>query len=480
MNYPRIIQGGMGVAVSSWPLARAVALKGQLGVVSGTALDVVLARRLQLGDIGGNVRRALDHFPVKDMAERIWSRYFIPGGKAPAAPFKSKPVPDLHPSEALNELMVVGNFVEVWLAKHGHNGPIGINMLEKIQLPTLPSLFGAMLAGVDFVLMGAGIPRAIPACLDSMSTLSLTELKIDVAGELPGDDFVFRFDPRKYAPAGMESLKRPEFLAIVSSAPLAQSLARKSTGKVNGFVIEHHTAGGHNAPPRGAMTLNEKGEPIYGPRDEADLAAFRELGLPFWLAGSYGDPEQLRYAVENGAVGIQVGTAFAYCDESGILPELKKRVLQASREGKVGVYTDPLASPTGFPFKVVQLPGTMSDPEVYKNRNRICDLGYLRTPYRKEDGTLGYRCASEPIEDFLKKGGALEDTAGRKCVCNGLLTTVGIGQVRKGSGLEPELVTSGDEVARVARFIPEGKDSYSAADVIDYLLAGIAEHAQVG
>ena len=175
-----------------------------------------------------------------------------------------------------------------------------------------------------------------------------------------------------------------------------------------------------------------------------------------------------------------MGTAFAYCDESGILPELKKRVLQASREGKVGVYTDPLASPTGFPFKVVQLPGTMSDPEVYKNRNRICDLGYLRTPYRKEDGTLGYRCASEPIEDFLKKGGALEDTAGRKCVCNGLLTTVGIGQVRKGSGLEPELVTSGDEVARVARFIPEGKDSYSAADVIDYLLAGIAEHAQVG
>lgn len=480
MNYPRIIQGGMGVAVSSWPLARAVALKGQLGVVSGTALDVVLARRLQLGDIGGNVRRALDHFPVKDMAERIWSRYFIPGGKAPTAPFKSKPVPDLHPSEALNELMVVGNFVEVWLAKHGHNGPIGINMLEKIQLPTLPSLFGAMLAGVDFVLMGAGIPRAIPACLDSMSTLSLTELKIDVAGELPGDDFVLRFDPRKYAPAGMESLKRPEFLAIVSSAPLAQSLARKSTGKVNGFVIEHHTAGGHNAPPRGAMTLNEKGEPIYGPRDEADLAAFRELGLPFWLAGSYGDPEQLRYAVENGAVGIQVGTAFAYCDESGILPELKKRVLQASREGKVGVYTDPLASPTGFPFKVVQLPGTMSDPEVYENRNRICDLGYLRTPYRKEDGTLGYRCASEPIEDFLKKGGALEDTAGRKCVCNGLLTTVGIGQVRKGSGLEPELVTSGDEVARVARFIPEGKDSYSAADVIDYLLAGIAEHAQVG
>ncbi|HEY6553858.1 MAG TPA: nitronate monooxygenase, partial [Vicinamibacteria bacterium] len=46
---PQIIQGGMGVAVSSFGLARAVSREGQLGVVSGTALDVVLARRLQSG-----------------------------------------------------------------------------------------------------------------------------------------------------------------------------------------------------------------------------------------------------------------------------------------------------------------------------------------------------------------------------------------------------------------------------------------------
>ena len=33
---PTIIQGGMGVAVSNWRLARAVARAGQLGVVYGT------------------------------------------------------------------------------------------------------------------------------------------------------------------------------------------------------------------------------------------------------------------------------------------------------------------------------------------------------------------------------------------------------------------------------------------------------------
>ena len=49
---PVIIQGGMGAGVSSWRLARAVSSTGQLGVVSGTALDVILARRLQEGDPG--------------------------------------------------------------------------------------------------------------------------------------------------------------------------------------------------------------------------------------------------------------------------------------------------------------------------------------------------------------------------------------------------------------------------------------------
>jgi NAD(P)H-dependent flavin oxidoreductase YrpB (nitropropane dioxygenase family) len=48
-----LIQGGMGVAVSNHRLARAVAMTGHLGVVSGTAIDLVLVRRLQDGDPDG-------------------------------------------------------------------------------------------------------------------------------------------------------------------------------------------------------------------------------------------------------------------------------------------------------------------------------------------------------------------------------------------------------------------------------------------
>ena len=47
LTIPPIIQGGMGVGISDWRLARAVSLRGQLGVVSGTALDTVMVRRLQ-------------------------------------------------------------------------------------------------------------------------------------------------------------------------------------------------------------------------------------------------------------------------------------------------------------------------------------------------------------------------------------------------------------------------------------------------
>jgi len=453
----------MGVAVSDWRLARAVSLRGQLGVVSGTALDTVLTHRLQLGDIGGHIRQALDHFPIRDMAERIWEKYFIPGGKDPNAPYKSKPILSITPPRALVELSVVANFVEVWLAKFEHDGLIGINLLEKIQIPTLHSLYGAMLANVDVVLMGAGIPRQIPGVLDTLSRGEKAELRIDLAG---GDSTNMVFDPAEF---GFGPVKRPTFFAIVTSASLGQMLAKKCSPPVDGFVIELNTAGGHNAPPRGTMQLNEAGEPIYGERDMPDLEKFRELGLPFYLAGGYGSKEKLAEAISEGAKGIQVGTAFAFCNESGLAPEIKAEVISRSRAGTLSVYTDPKASPTGFPFKVVQVEGTIADPEIVAARRRICDLGYLREPYRTDAGKISYRCPAEPEEDFARKGGCPSETEGRKCVCNGLLSTVGMGQIHKGYH-EPALITAGDDVAHVAQYLKPGQDSYTAGDVIDSLL----------
>lgn len=460
----------MGAGVSDWRLARAVSQTGQLGVVSGTALAAILVRRLQVGDLDGQMRRALEQFPIPGVAAKILANYFISGGKPASAPFKLTPMPSLNPNPDFVALTVAANFVEVFLAKEGHGGLVGINFLEKIQFPTLSSIFGAMLAGVDYVLMGAGIPRAIPGVLDRLSHGEAVEMKIDVEGALPGEEVNSKFDPAAFCGGAAPALKRPNFIGIVASATLAITLARKSSGQVNGFVVEGETAGGHNAPPRGALQLNAEGEPIYGPRDVVDLEKIRELGLPFWLAGSYGAPGKLAEALSVGASGIQVGTAFAFCEESGIRRDLKQQVFQASREGKLRVFTDPLASPTGFPFKVVQLPGTLSDAKLRPSRERDCDLGYLRHAYRKADGTTGYRCPAEPVDDYIRKGGTAGETTGRECVCNGLVATIGLPQVYSEDVSALPLLTAGNEVANVARFLQPGRDSYTAAEVVELLL----------
>ncbi len=475
---PIIIQGGMGVAVSDWGLARAVSQTGQMGVVSGTALDVVLARRLQMGDPEGHLRRAMAEFPLPGVADRILDRYFIAGGKEPDQAFRPIPMPKLEPTRDHVELMVMGNFVEVYLAREDHDGLVGINYLEKIQLPTLPSLFGAMLAGVDYILMGAGIPRSIPGILDRLSEGGAVELPVHVEGAGSDEQYVTRFDPVAFCEGHIPWLDRPKFLAIISSATLAMMLARKATGRVDGFIVEGPTAGGHNAPPRGPLQLNERGEPIYGERDVPDLRAIAALGRPFWLAGSYASPERVVEALEAGAAGVQVGTAFAYCDQSGLPEALRRRVIQLSRQDALQVKTDPVASPTGFPFKVVELPGSLSQVEVYEQRQRVCDLGYLRHAYKKEDGTIGWRCGAEPVDDYVRKGGKPEETCGKKCVCNSLLANIDLGQIRKRSDQEQPLVTSGDDVRNVSRFLSlPSATGYSAEDVVAYLLSQVESNA---
>ena len=468
---PVLIQGGMGVAVSDWRLARAVAESGHLGVVSGTALDTVLVRRLQVGDSGGHVRRALSALPLPEAAERILDRYFVAGGKPAGERFKQTSMKRDNPSRNLEDLLIAANFVEVYLAKEGHRGVVGVNYLEKLQAPTLPSLYGAMLAGVDYVLMGAGIPRAIPVVLNRLAEGLPVELRLDVKEATKEDEFRARFDPAAAMGGRVAELKRPMFLAIVSSHVLAVMLAGKIDVPVDGFIIEAPTAGGHNAPPRGKLELNQAGEPIYGDRDVPDLAVIADLGLPFWLAGGYSDPDRVRQALALGASGVQVGTAFAYCEESGFDSDIKHRVLDLSRQARATVFTDPLASPSGFPFKVVELDGTLSDADVYEGRTReSCELGYLRTAYRTNDGAIGWRCPAEPADDYVRKGGVVDDTVGKKCLCNALVANVGLGQIQRHGTPEPTLITSGDEVADVAQFLAPGADSYSAVDVVRHLL----------
>jgi nitronate monooxygenase len=462
---PALIQGGMGVSVSHWRLARTVSMAGGLGVISGTALDRVVACRLQEGDTDGNLRRVIAQFPISAVAERVLARWYVAGGITRPGGYRQTPMMGHQPSLDSLELLVVANFAEITLAKEGHDGKIGINLLEKIQIPNLASLYGAMMAGVDAVLMGAGIPREIPGALDRMAMHEEASLILRVEGALAGETTRIRFAPCDVVgPPPHPPLTRPPFLAVITSDTLAQSLLRSTDGGVDGFVVEGPIAGGHNAPPRGwAGQVNERGEPIYGPRDAADLERLRKLGRPYWLAGGFGTMDGMARAQALGAQGVQMGTAFAFSMESGLAPELKSRVLDMVQAGTAQVFTDPLASPTGFPFKVVEVPGTISDPQLYAKRTRVCNLGYLRQAYRLPDGSVGWRCPAEPDAHYIAKGGAAADLAGRKCLCNALMASAGHALTTAEGGRELPIITAGDSLTTLAEHTP--RRDYSATEL---------------
>lgn len=216
------------------------------------------------------------------MANRIIDKYYVEDGKDSMTPYKNHPMWTHNPSQHLLEACILANYCEVWLAKHNDDsspidGMVGLNLLTKVQLPTIASLYGAMLADVDFILMGAGTPMKIPGILDCLSECKNCELPIDTVDKSEG--FAMKFAPIDFwGESGRldlaKAIMRPNFVPIVSSVVLAQSMLKRATGKgptsgINGFVAELNTAGGHNAPPRGfrydakakahTADLNERG-----------------------------------------------------------------------------------------------------------------------------------------------------------------------------------------------------------------------------
>ena len=505
----KLIQGGMGVYVSNWRLAKMVAMQRPgvtAGTVSGTALDVVYVRLLQLGDPGGHARRALqaldETFGVT-VGRSICDRYLIEGGKAPGARFRSAPmqiakahdgrrtfpIPNgattampLKLDDDIIELLIATGFAEVWLAKEGHSGKIFINFLHKIELPLIYVMYGAMLAGVDGVIVGAGNPEGLPALCKQLAQHAAVAHEISVLYRESGEEFMIVFDPKLVAGGkfGTRPLAAPAFLAIVSLERLVQMLAESDSAPPDGYIIEHHTAGGHNANPLGPMVKDTLGQPIYGVRDEADLAAIRAVDIPFWLAGGYGSGPKLQEALAAGATGVQVGTPFALAEESGMKPEYRAAILAAMKNGvdDGDLVRTTIFSPTGFSFKVVQLQNTLSNNDVYESRRRICDIGMLQQRgFSKpdEDGlrTLFQRCPSGPVEPYIKNRGLERNTAERRCLCNGLLASVGLGQVKEFQGdllEEPAIVTLGNHLDGVRRLSRQGQATYHVEDVVADIL----------
>lgn len=469
----------MGIGVSSWRLAHRVAQRGEMGVVSGTGIDSVVVRELQEGDPHER-RRGWADYPDEEIVDHLLDRYYRPDGVPEGEPYDLLKMHEFDPTPRSQRILAAATYSEVRLAKEGHEGLVGLNLLAKLKRYTLPCIYGAMLAGVDVVSIGAGIPMEEARQLRVLAAGEEAELRLDVdtsqAEEAAVDEtYVYRFDPAVVLDPP-PTLDAPAFFPIVSSDVLARILDTKLPGEaVDGFVLERHTAGGHNAPPRN-KNYDDNDRPLYDDRDEPDLEALRALGKPFYLAGGFGTPEGLRYAHEVGAEGIQVGSLFSLTEESGYPPETTRRLIRGLHSGDISVQTDGRASSTGFPFKVLDAEGTLAEEEVYERRSRICDLGYLREPYLDEKGRLLGRCPAEPVQTYVSRGGDEEETKGRACLCNALMANIGHGQQR-GDTAEPALFTGGDALDELPLGSVE-EPRYDANDVIDYLYSAVRPSAE--
>jgi len=464
---PEIIQGGMGVNISSPELAKMVSKLGQQGTVSGTALEWLMVRTLQMGDPGEHFRRALAGFPFQTMVKEIMHKFYVKGGIPKHTPFKGIPHVGFNPSNLFIALVICANFAVVRMAKEGHDNPISINYLEKIAFPHVHALYGAIMGGVDIITMGAGIPLQIPGLINDIVEGNDCSYSVPVSGTNIKSSAI-KFSPEQFFGEKIKGLKKPKFLPIISSNLLANLFLKKSPqGSVDGFVVEEPTAGGHNAPPRRIDPGAQPGDPpVYGEKDRVDYNEMAKLGIPFWIGGANASPEKLRYARSVGAAGIQAGSIFALSEESGMVPELRSKIRKLGYDGELNIRTDSRISPTGFPFKLAEIEGTIADNGVYDRRVRVCNKGLLVIPYEKDGGRIGYRCAAEPEDKFIHKGGNPDELAGRGCLCNGLLATAGVGDE-----IEPPIITLGDDLGFLRKLMKNNAGSYSAEDAINYLLS---------
>lgn len=334
-----IIQGGMGVGVSLYPLASAVAREGGLGIVSSAALDRLVSKR---------------------------------NGKR------------LNTYEAAYE--------EVSLAKSS-GGSAGINIMGALVRDYEDSVRGAIDAGADAIISGAGLPLSLPAI------------------KPPGDTAL---------------------IPIVSSARALELICKKwerLSYRPDAVVLEGPLAGGHLGFKMDQIDLESNLlENLLPPVKEI---AIKYGNFPVIVAGGIYTYEDILRFLQLGADGVQMGTRFLATEESSATEEYKQAVVNARQEDII--VADEPGSPCGMPFRVIRQ-SPMYVSTLKKLRVPKCDKGYVLL--KDQDGKFT-RCAAK------------ESNERHFCICNGLLSSAGYNADK-----EEPLYTVGTNAYLIDRIVP--------------------------
>ena len=273
-----LVQGGMGVGVSAHRLAGAVAAEGGVGTISSVDLR--------------------HHHP--DLMERTGK---LPPGDA------AKQAIDAANLEAISREIAAAREVS------GGRGLLAINVMRAVNAYAA-SVKQALEAGIDAVVVGAGLPLDLP----------------DLAQDHP----------------------RAALVPILSDARGVQLVVKKWERKKrlpDAIVIEHpRLAGGH----LGAARIADLNDPRFEfenviPQSLAFLrAAGIEREIPLIAAGGIRSCEDIARVQSLGAAAAQLGTPFAVTQECDAHPEFK-RVLAEARDDEMVELT----SVAGLPARAV-------------------------------------------------------------------------------------------------------------------------------
>lgn len=278
-----LVQGGMGVGVSAHGLAGAVAAQGGVGTISSVDL-----------------RR---HHP--DLMQRT---HGLDMGDAP------------HARRIIDDANLEAISREIAAARRaaGGQGLLAINVMRAVS-SYAASVRRALEAGIDAVVVGAGLPLDLP----------------DLAQDHP----------------------KTALIPILSDARGVQLIVKKWERKKrlpDAIVIEHpRLAGGH----LGAARIADLQDPRFDfenviPQSLGFLrAAGIEKEIPLIAAGGIRSFEDIAHLQNLGAAAVQLGTPFAVTLESDAHPEFK-RVLAQSRDDEMVEFT----SVAGLPARAVGTP----------------------------------------------------------------------------------------------------------------------------
>ncbi len=276
-----IVQGGMGIGISGNRLAGSVAALGGVGTLSSVDL-----------------RR---HHP--DLMEQ--TRELAPGEAAKAG------------INAAN-LVAIDREIQSARARAGGKGLLAINVMRAVS-EYAANVTRALEAGIDAVVVGAGLPLDLP----------------DLAKDHP----------------------KAALIPILSDARGVQLLVKKWERKKrlpDAIVIEHpRLAGGHLGAARIADLQDSRFdfENVIPQVRQFFKDAGYEQHIPLIAAGGVRSFEDIARLQALGADAVQLGTAFAVTEESDAHAEFK-RVLAEAREEDMVEFT----SVAGLPARAVGTP----------------------------------------------------------------------------------------------------------------------------